>query len=194
MTMPIFISYYTLDTPYEIEANRLRASLEQLGLSHAIQGLACKGKWEWNCGQKSAFIQDMLTSLQQPVVWVDADSTVVKRPVLFETIDAEFAAFRRPMVRGGGVELLSGTLYFKPCRGNQLLLSDWVRNCGRFPNMWDQRLLDCSYRGLPKKHRPETLWLPQGYCKIFDRKWRETPKVEYIVHHQASRRLKKKIK
>ena len=196
VTMPIFISFYTRDTPYEQEAERLRTSLNTLNLNYEIRGLKSLGSWVRNCGQKAKFIQGMLEELQQPVVWVDADATVVKRPVLFESFEEEkieFAAHRKHMVTGGK-ELLSGTLYFKPCSKVNLLLEDWVRNCVRFSDLWDQRLLDHAIRGLPTQHVPKTQWLPQGYCKIFDRIWREQPKVAYIVHHQASRRLRRKIR
>jgi hypothetical protein len=41
---------------------------------------------------------------------------------------------------------------------------------------------------------PEWTKLPQGYCKIFDHRWqRDQEKVEYVVHHQASRGLRRVV-
>ena len=37
------ISYYTIDTPYEREAARLRQSIDKLGIEHNIVGVRCGG-------------------------------------------------------------------------------------------------------------------------------------------------------
>lgn len=193
MTMPIIISFYTEHTPYKQEAERLIESLRVLGLRHFIIAEPSKGSWIKNCAHKAIFIQRTLKELKEPVLWLDADATVEKYPVLFDTIEADFAAFRKRMVSGGR-ELLSGTLYFRPCDNVELLLASWILQCAKAPGLWDQRALALAWKEMPDKIKPKTLWLPQGYCKIFDRMWREEPKIEYILHHQASRRLRRKVR
>ena len=200
MTMPVIISYYTENSPYEQEAERLIESLRVLGLRHFVVPEPSKGSWLKNCAHKSVFIQRTLKELKEPVLWLDADATVEKYPVLFDTLDVEFAARHNGTPNGklkgtdGRGQLLSGTLYFKPCIGIDALLKRWCELCKTTPGVWDQRLLAAAWDAVPVRRQPSFCWLPQGYCKIFDAKWREKPRVEYIRHHQASRRLRRKVR
>jgi hypothetical protein len=56
--LPIVISFFTLDTPYEEEVKKLRISLERLGVEADIQGVPSRGSWERNCAYKARYILD----------------------------------------------------------------------------------------------------------------------------------------
>ena len=184
MTFPLVISFYTAATAYEQEAQRLRRSCDRFGLPLHLEALASTGRWVSNCALKGPFVLRCLERFQRPVLWLDADAEVVAYPVLFERAAFEFAAY----MPGA---MLSGTLYFAWTAPALALATDWAQRCRRRPRVWDQRLLQEAYEA----HRQRLVFrpLPQGYCRIFDRPWREAERRPYVVHHQASRRLKRSV-
>lgn len=179
---PLFISFYTEGTAYEGEAMLLERSARDMGLDITIRPMPNLGKWELNCGQKPAFIKSMMAeNPTRPVVWVDADARFRKRPVLFDTLDCDFAAHWRY-----GSELLSGTMYFGPTDGALSILNRWTAAQSLMPMKWDQQVLQGVIdAGWGERWRIERL--PAEYTAIFDARMCDEP---VIRHEQASRRLK----
>lgn len=179
-----FVSFYTKKTGYEQEVKNLIFSLEVWGLNYKIGRIDSLGSWQKNTHYKAKFIRKMLDYCNTPIVWVDADAVIKDRPVLFETLKADFACHLR-----GGSELLSGTLYFANNDTVKSFVDDWIATNEKHPDVWEQKNLQAV---LPKwKDKINIFYLPPEYCLIFDLMRKEGEPV--IEHYQASRRFKEKI-
>lgn len=188
--LPLYVSFYTIGTPYEQEAAALRETLDAFGLPHDVRGVPSCGSWVRNCARKAGFIRDMIAANPgRPIVWLDADARVVCRPDLLESLDCDFAAHWL-----GGQELLSGTTFWGGTAGALALAETWAGMADRMPDEWDQRTLqaavtlcaDISVRQLP----PEYTWIcaVDGTQDVSEFHYGQRDPV--IVHRQASRRLR----
>ena len=184
MSMPLVISFYTKDTPYEREIARLRRSCGEQGLELHVESLPSTGSWVRNCAMKGPFVRRCLERFGRSLLWLDADAEVLRSPDIFQEPDFEFAAYQPR-------HLCSGTLYFAHTGAALQLASTWASLCVRQPRSWDQVLLA---RALEQRiDAVRFRCLPQGYCKVKGRRWREDDRTTYILHHQASRRYKRLV-
>ena len=93
MSVPLVISYYTKNTPYEKEVDYLVNACKKFGLEYLIEGIEDKGSWETNCSFKPYFIRDKMKELQRPLIWVDADAVFLKPMQKEDFMQADLAAF-----------------------------------------------------------------------------------------------------
>jgi len=183
---PLFCSFFTAGSGYQTEAAQLAVTLDTFGLPHDIRPMLCLGSWQANTQLKSRFIADMLREYPgRPLVWLDADARVRAAPVLFQTLDCDFAAHWRDDPAYPHGELLSGTLYFSGSEASVELVDDWIDECRRSPGVWDQVCLD---RVIQKLSGIKVCRLPAGYTLIYDTMRHLGPPV--IEHMQASRSLR----
>lgn len=63
---PLVISFYTKNTPYQLDAHHLIASCEKFGIEHAVEGIDSYGSWELNCAYKPFFIAEKLRQFECP--------------------------------------------------------------------------------------------------------------------------------
>src|SRR5476651_1555473 len=90
---PLVISFYTKNTPYQLDAHHLIASCEKFGVEHAVEGIDSLGSWELNCAYKPFFIAEKLRQFQRPVLWVDVDAVFVRKPKPLKLFKADFSAY-----------------------------------------------------------------------------------------------------
>ena len=120
------------------------------GYDYTARELPDRGKWSLNDCMKPMFIRDML--IEHPdknIVWVDVDSSVVKKPVLFESLDCDIAGYlatpmpsERKFINKqykhkelwGGKFVLGGILYFAQTYNSISILNLWVESCNNDPN------------------------------------------------------------
>jgi len=179
---PLFVSFYT--PTYEEEANGLRASLDAFGLDHSIVAVPSRGDWIKNCAFKPAFLLRMMGARPgRALVWIDADGRVKKYPVIFNSLDCDFAAHWR-----NGEELLSGTMYFAPTVAARMLLEKWQVRIQLHPGVWDQRALAEIVDPRPDWLRVTKL--PASYTRIFDAPDMCDSADTVIEHRQASRKFR----
>lgn len=192
---PMFVSYYTERTGYEIEAKGLAETLVRWGLEHDVQGWPSAGSWTANCNQKADFVAQMRRKhAGRRLVWLDSDARVRRHPSLFEHLDCDFAAHfldgehacvgreRRPSRDG---ELLGGSLYFAPSWRAEALIDAWLERNREYPGEWDQANLQGALASLSGTRVAR---LSVEYCSIFDHPRRATEPV--IEQMMASRRLR----
>ncbi|MEA2992857.1 MAG: hypothetical protein QOD40_1777 [Alphaproteobacteria bacterium] len=177
------VCFYTEDNEYKDHVERLRASLLKFNVPHEIHGIASQGIWELNCAYKAQYIREQWNRAETPVVWLDADATVEQEPVLFQSIDADFAAHK-----SHGHQLGSGTLYFGKTPAAKALLDQWVLRCEADPFTYDQTHLHSAWCDVSATQPLRTFWLPRSYLQIFDLPQEEPP---VIMHWQASRKPKR---
>ena len=185
---PLIISYFTRNTEYEQEAQKLIQSCERNHLEYQIEGIASRGSWEENCSFKAEFIYKVWKTSGRAVLWVDADAILHCAPDLLKGARADFAIHKLQ-----GWEFGSGTLYFNQTEGAATLLKRWLARCRRFPDVWDQVSVDLAWEDTVASHPLETLWLPEPYCRIFDLFEGRSTSPGVVEHFQASRRLKRQV-
>lgn len=64
---PLVISFYTENTPYQLEVLALISSCNELGIEAEIEGVPSEGSWERNCALKPFFIRKKLLEKKRPV-------------------------------------------------------------------------------------------------------------------------------
>ena len=89
----IVISYYTNNWEYPQRAEQLRKDCETFGLRNDIVELEDAGSWIDNTRLKSRFVYEKLEEHKRPVLWIDADSRILKSPLGISPY-ADFAAVR----------------------------------------------------------------------------------------------------
>jgi hypothetical protein len=197
------VSFYTLETPYAAEADTLRASLDALGITHySITGCPNRGSWDLNTKWKPMVILKALNDSDDDVLYVDADATFHAVPDLSFCAGVDLAAHLMDKAFWGQdtskrrYSLMSGTLYVgNTDRARELMLL-WAAENKLEPKRWDQQTLETVLKYDPMNGsitRKDVAFanLPCQYCAI-DKTMHGIDDA-VIRHHQASRRLKRRI-
>ena len=169
---------YSPTGPYPKYAQGLRDSCKALKVPCISIEVSDQGSWVRNCAVKGVFMQQTMRIMARPLLWIDADATLMQRPAIFRDCGADFGvyAFDGPRKRNacGRVVNLpeefpdppkwfnSGTIYFNNTKGGIDMLARWSELCRKDDGEWDQWLLQQAWCDV----RPVTLWLPQSYCAI----------------------------
>lgn len=197
------VSFYTVNTPYEQEAEKLRKSCNNVGIDIDILGVPNKGSWNANTKWKPFVILRALNLCNEDVCYVDADATFHDdtSSMFFEDYNFDMAAYIMDKealgqdTRKRKFSLMSGTLIFRNNEKARDILVEWQSENELKPRKWDQHNLERVFDFDPQtgKHNRNAClgWLPVEMCTI-DRTHTgvENP---IIRHHQASRRLRKVI-
>lgn len=160
---PVVISYYTIDTVYELEVEKLMASLDTFKIPYQIYGVPTLGSWLNNTGFKAEFVRDVMKIVDRPCVWLDADCEVIKEPVLFAQLLEQKVSIS-VYIRGDDNEpnLNSSTIYL----GNDAFCKEtveaWVDEMKKSDyRIWDQKCLEFVYKRNPEKFHK----IPPEYAK-----------------------------
>ena len=179
-SFPTVISFAT--PAYKEHMARLRQSLEKFGLPHHLMEVEDAGGWVKNCGRKAQFVFECLYDKGSSVLWLDADAEVMQYPADFRDRNFSFAICDRGKPLGFG----SGTVYFAPA--SLPLVGIWRSLVDKYPEEIDQVLLQRAWWWMKERQcAPYTYWLPPSYLQKID-----NPEGAVILHHQASRQLRKK--
>jgi hypothetical protein len=187
------ISYYTKNTPYKgVFESTLKPSLMKFNLDYIVEEVPNLGSWKANTDYKPTFILKKLQKLKEDVVWLDVDASIEQYPSLLFNIPKEFdialhkldwnKQYNKP-----GEEILSGTLFIRNNDISKTLLENWI---GTLPkHRWEQEALK-EVLNIPYFN------LPAEYCTVidFDNKIPSYISNPVIVHHQASRKLRRHIR
>ena len=86
MNIEVVSFYSDIDgtTYYSDHAKRLKNQLDQLDISNDIREKPSLGSYQHNCHSKPQFIYDMLKEKEQPIIWLDVDSSVLKPLDIFQ--------------------------------------------------------------------------------------------------------------
>jgi len=192
---PLVVAFFTEDTPYQGEAEVLKLSLESLGYSYLVCGIANRGTWQKNTQAKAPFIQLMLEEHPgQPLLYLDVDSVMVQPPLLLDDLDADIAAVHF----AGRTELLSGTVWFGNTVQCRRVVEKWIRLNLQYPEKlpngkpaWDQRTLEMAINRIGGMRFVE---LPQEYTWITELTQRHAPGLApVILHTRGAKRFKNAV-
>ena len=201
-TKPLVIAYYTIDTPYEAEAEVLKLSLESLGYSYSIAGVSNLGSWQKNTQYKAYFIQEMLQkNINKPLLYLDVDAIMVQPPILLDDLKVDIAAVHfanRGIDQLPGNELLSGTLWLGNTSKCKEVIKKWIYFNERYPkklpngkDAWDQRTLEMAIKQTKDVNFTE---LPQSYTWITELTQLRCPGLNpVIMHTRGAKRFKNLI-
>lgn len=182
---PVYVAFHT-GGDYERHAAELIETLDRLDLAHAVWQLPDAGSWVRCCAMKPTFIRQCMEQFPgQPIVYLDADARVRQRPELFYSMTpgTDFACHYLD-----GKELLSGTLYFGGTVASVELVEAWQARCRDMPDVWDQQHL----QSVVHHGTFNVAYLPETYCRIYDRQKRMPREAIVIEHLQESRNQKAK--
>ncbi len=192
---PLVISYYTENTPHQLEILSLIDSCNAMGIEAEIQGLPCRGSWEHNCAFKPFFIREKLLEKKRPVFWVDADGVFKKRPD-FSFLLQHDLAFRemKKFSSDRRFKYLSASLFLNYTPQALEFMDKWCQECQiRMDRKEDLLMLDqiSLFDLIEKGLNVKIFSLPISYAKIFDLDALEIEKGEIVIeHYLASRRFK----
>jgi hypothetical protein len=198
LTNLMVVGYYTVNTPYEEEAQNLLASLNKLGIKHDISGVKTLGNWQANTRFKAGFMLDML--IKHPnhrLLYVDCDAVVHSIPNLFKNYRCDIAV-RWQDFRWRKNECLSGTIYMENNERTKRICEMWRDinvNEGNTSSRMEQWNLDSVITQMKTEDSKFTVKnLPAEYTFIFDSMKAMYPKaIPVIEHFQASRRFKNDV-
>lgn len=194
----IVIAYYTINTPYEVEIEKLKHSLSKFNIDNDIVGVPNLGSWEKNTHYKAIFVREMMEKhSERSLLYVDADAVFREYPNLIPGLDCD-VALRYQDFNYRKNEALSGTVYFANNDVSKQLVDKWISINVASP----------STRGNPESYEQYNLAkainsfvgikiynLPPEYTFIFDSMRRIYPNAKPVIEHfQASRKLAKLIK
>lgn len=175
---PLIISFYTQDWEYPTLAEALRANCDHLGLKYHIQEMPSTGDYVRNTSLKSQFIHDTLTTVKEPVLWIDCDGSLLDIPALLDrpqVAEYDMAARRhlRPGFRTWGV----GTLWFNYSPGAVDFVTAWRDMVGEGT---DEHAFEETW----KKHSDslKVFELPDSYFHLLYKEWDQPPPGTVIAH------------
>lgn len=193
---PLVIAYFTVDTPYQHEAEALKESLNGLGYGYWIVGVPNLGSWQKNTQYKAQFIKHALEKFSgKPLLYLDVDSIMVSEPEIFNNLKADIAAVH--FAHKG--ELLSGTLWLGNTAACNELVKKWIQINEKYPetlpngkHAWDQRTLKMAIKETKNINYVE---LPQAYTWIAGLTQMRCPeeKTPIIMHTRGAKRFKRLI-
>jgi hypothetical protein len=192
---PLVISFYTKDTPYQLDAHHLTASCQKFGIEHHIEGINSYGSWELNCAFKPFFIAEKLMAFKRPVLWVDVDAVFVQKPKSLKVFEKDFAVYSQAdLSYDHPSKVRSGTVFINHTERGFHFLKTWAQECQtllvdptRTEEFWDQIALRNVYLS-QKKNLGR---LPLSYIKILGHPVDVKCPNPVIIHCQASRHAKK---
>lgn len=181
------MTFYTPDEPYPTDYRRLAESCQAFEIPLVGERIESTGSWSRNCAIKADFCLEMVQA-HGWIMWLDADAEIRRRPPFDVVAEFDFGIYTHPRH-----EFQSGTLLIHDSSQTRSLIRAWRDRCHAQPTIWDQKhLYDAYWLDLGTSHHPNTAHLHQGWCKVFDQPWHDGEWPEYVRHHQASRRARKK--
>lgn len=181
----VVVAFFTRDSIYETEKNRLLRSAQRLGLAVDAEPIESTGSWVRNASMKPSVLVAMRRKHAGPMLYVDVDAVFHRDPwPALAAMDCDIPAYYEPQGH-----LLSGTLFINHTPAATALLQAWAQACAENPDEWDQlvleRLLDSDAARAEPRYR--LVRLPVAYCWIFDKTDNAPCDEIYVEHLQASR-------
>lgn len=178
------ISFYTVNTPYEKEIQKLIASLDMYNVKHSVSSIQTLGSWEKNCQHKARCILHAMETIETNIVWLDADAVITRYPSLFDELECDLAYHYLEHRK----ELLSGTLFLANNERMRELVREWIA-LNDTNRAWDQKNLQSI---VENRNNIAKQVLPAAYCKIYDNRHQQVTD-PVVMHYQASRRYKRAV-
>jgi len=120
------IAFHTPDEVYRAEAERLKKSLDKLGLDYKFTVVEPESNWVRTTLLKPSWILPVRQEIRGPLLYIDVDAYVHEDPwPHLDGLDGDMGA----VVYSNG-QLNSATLWINDTEGAQLMLSLWLEGTG----------------------------------------------------------------
>ncbi len=196
--IPLVVSYYTQDTVYEKQVQRLLESCKKWDIEHHVEAVKDQGSWEKNCAYKPYFLREKLKAFQRPLLWVDADEVFLRAFPFEEFMFADLAVFYNPISSDPCCAASTHTIYVNATQGGYAALDLWchsseqiIEQMGSIPAFLDQASLYFVLRSSPSF---QIAFLPLTYGKIVGRDAPEIEGMDLILEHTVISHTKDKEK
>lgn len=198
--IPLVVTYYTEQTPYQWEAYNLVESCKKWNIPIHAEAVRSFGSWELNCAYKPFFLMSKLKEFQRPLLWVDADAIFKGKLDWIPEFSADFATrISKQCHDHHPSKVITGTVFVNTSAICEEILRAWSKeaadqllNPDRKEEFWDQIALRNVLKKFEKKAQIASL--PLSHTKIFDKEKDALEEKQIIIeHYQASRRYKKLI-
>lgn len=199
----LIVAFHTPDEVYRAEAERLRRSLDALGLDYEISVVEPESNWVRTTLLKPTWIAPARERLSGPLLYVDVDAYVHEDPWPYlDDMEADMAARVDP-----NGQLYSGTLFIADTPGASLILTEWanaahsrrtndVGDLGNTGDEGDQGVLRFVVEREESLESPRFRFgrLPPNLATIFDRSSEYRFGPVSIEHLQVSREVTRQAK
>ena len=186
----VYCSFVSKNSPYEqVVKEFLLPTLIKFNLNYDIEYIENKGSWINNVQHKPTFLKNMLLKHKCPIVSLDADATIEKNPILFETLTDYDMGFHyldwRMWYRKSydKKELLGGTMYVNYNDKVLKFLNQWIIEQSKKIEYAQKVLQPLILNNTDLK----IYELPLAYCFIDCSRFPILKKEAVIIHHQKSR-------
>lgn len=183
MSFMVFCAY-TRNTLYEHYADKLRASLELLGLSGHLVAYESSGNWNDNLRMRYPLMRTFLKyNPEIDLLAVDADAVFCRYPKIMDALESDFAGYWH-LDR----QLCGGTQIYKNNDAAKHLLDVTCDEMARRdPDLIDQAVLQSVVESLEQQGKLNVQRLPAEYCRM--QRCKQTCESDpVIVHLQANHR------
>lgn len=183
------ISFFTQDWEYPRYAQHLIEDCVRLDLDYKIEELASDHDYLKNCNKKPLFIRDTLHELKRPVLWMDADGSIVGRPAILDTdLDYDIAGNQ---AEWDANKIHVGSIWFNYTPRALALIERW---CAQSENAAQDD--DVSFNDILKSYRKDLkiLSLPSEYFVILKSPASPIPQGACIVHRLSTGASKEQYK
>ena len=175
----IVVSFYTNEA-YRAHAERLKVSLDRLGIRHDIVELPDRGGSRANILQKPAFLRDRLRAHRpEPILWIDADALVSRPLDLLSENGHDVGVYSRRYIG----DVWAGTVYFAQTTTASRIVDRWVERCERRPDLLDQ--VNLRFAIWLDNPAAKILHLPPEYCWVERMMRNGAPDADPVIEHLA---------
>lgn len=195
---PLVIGFFTVNTPYEHEAETLKLSLQPHKYDHDIVGVPNLGSWQKNTQYKARFVMDMLNKHpSRSLLYLDVDCIMIQPPLVLDDLNGSVDIAACHFADSN--ELMSGTVWFSNSGLCRHVVEKWIEFNRLYPDVlpdkrtpaWDQRTLEMAIKSTPGTRFLE---LPQAYTYVTELTQKRFPNlVPVILHTRGAYRFKKVI-
>lgn len=185
------VSFYTNDWLYPDYAAKLKEDCDRLGIPHHIIEKPSTNRYVGNCQIKAFFIKECMESFKSPLLWIDADGSILKKPaMLYEEINRDY-------------DLVGNRPINDPSRihvGSMLL--NYTAKMSDFVEVWCEGIKrkdpldDAAFNGTwdVMKNSVRFRELPQKYFYIQKNPYDPVPADTIILHRLSKSDLKQRYK
>ncbi len=187
----LIVAFYTRDSFYEREAQRMAASAARLGLSVAATAVDSAGSWVRNASMKAEFLFNERLGRRGPLLYVDVDAVFHRNPwSALEEYMGDVAVHYDTHVN----KLIAATILINDTPAALRLMEMWKDRCNGNPDIWDQVVLEqiIAEDAASETQQFDVRHIPAAFCWIFDRVSNTAVDTVFIEQLQASREARSK--
>jgi hypothetical protein len=195
------VTYFTEGIYEQIANNLIIPSAKKVGVDLFKIKIPSKHTWKKNTSMKASCILSAIEELNDDVVMIDADAEFVQYPSLFTKILPEYdVAYHNLDVdwfwrgtKGTKRQLATGTIMFRNSPKCKKLLTEWIIENDRNPEVLEQKNLENLINREYSKNNLLIYQLPIEYLAMTHKDGNVPSFIKdpVIIHRQASRTTKR---